>query len=258
MSIEKTKLPQEIEKRIRNRKEEMDKTIQPIEILIDLVGKGELDPWNLDIIAVADKFLSRVEAIEKEDLRVSANTLLCASILLRKKSDSLIREEFDEVDEEEDIGDNEEHVVEEDWTPEPYDMSKKTPELRFPARRKSKRSPTLVELIEELQNAINKKERKKERTKLKKEKRNRNEDTVKNLAHEENIEEKIDEMRDVLRQKFRNKSRVNFRDLVHLWTRSEVVSQFIPLIFLSHRGRINLEQNEFFGEIIIKPGLKDV
>ena len=63
---------------------------ESIGILLDLARSGEIDPWNIDIIDVTDKFLRKIEEREKIDIRVSARTLLYASILLRMKSDILV------------------------------------------------------------------------------------------------------------------------------------------------------------------------
>jgi len=50
----------------------------------------EIDPWNIDIIDVTDRFLAKIVEREKVDLRAPARTLLYASILLRMKSDVLV------------------------------------------------------------------------------------------------------------------------------------------------------------------------
>lgn len=60
-----------------------------IDILVSLAKSGEIDPWDIDIVDVTDRFLARVEELEKLDLRVSSRTLLFASMLLRMKSDAL-------------------------------------------------------------------------------------------------------------------------------------------------------------------------
>ena len=60
-----------------------------IDILVSLAKNGEIDPWDIDIVDVTDKFLAQVAELEKLDLRVSSRTLLFASILLRMKADAL-------------------------------------------------------------------------------------------------------------------------------------------------------------------------
>ena len=38
--------------------------IEPIEILVELASKGEIDPWNIDIIEVTDKFKDTLRMVE--------------------------------------------------------------------------------------------------------------------------------------------------------------------------------------------------
>ncbi|KPQ42043.1 MAG: condensin subunit ScpA [Candidatus Methanoperedens nitroreducens] len=54
---------------------------------------GEIDPWNINIVELTDKFLKLVDELEKMDLRVSGRTLLYASILLRMKSNAIVEVE---------------------------------------------------------------------------------------------------------------------------------------------------------------------
>ena len=56
---------------------------EPVEILVRLAESGEIDPWNIDIVEVTDRFLSELDRIQKLDLRISGRTLFFASTLLR-------------------------------------------------------------------------------------------------------------------------------------------------------------------------------
>ena len=53
--------------------------------LIDLLVKPdpEIDPWDVDLTQVTEKFLERIEAMGDRDLPARGRTLLYASILLR-------------------------------------------------------------------------------------------------------------------------------------------------------------------------------
>ena len=107
-----------------------------------MARNGEIDPWNVDIIDVTDRFLRKIEEREKIDIRVSARTLLYASILLRMKSDILVNvappeDEFQ--DEPPDFGD----IEAEDF-----------PILEPRLRHTGSRPVTLQELIDELQRAV--------------------------------------------------------------------------------------------------------
>jgi condensin subunit ScpA len=61
----------------------------PVEILVKMAERGEIDPWNIDITEVTDRFFVEMEKQEMLDLRLSARTLLYAATLLRIKSDYL-------------------------------------------------------------------------------------------------------------------------------------------------------------------------
>ena len=55
----------------------------PVEILVKMAEQGEIDPWNVNIIQVTDKFLAEMELHRTLDLRVSGRTLFYAATLLR-------------------------------------------------------------------------------------------------------------------------------------------------------------------------------
>jgi len=77
----------------------------PVEILVGLAERGEIDPWNINIIEVTDRFLSELERCRQLNLQVSGRTLFYAATLLRMKSEHLellsdpIEEGLDEDDE---------------------------------------------------------------------------------------------------------------------------------------------------------------
>ncbi|HOW04292.1 segregation/condensation protein A, partial [Methanospirillum hungatei] len=54
----------------------------PVEILVKMAERGEIDPWNVDITEVTDRFFVEMEKQEMLDLRLSARTLLYAATLL--------------------------------------------------------------------------------------------------------------------------------------------------------------------------------
>src|SRR5271163_2679587 len=61
-----------------------------IEILVHMAEKGEIDPKNIDIIDVTDRFLRAIAAAPKENLRQSGKILFHASVLLRMKAEALL------------------------------------------------------------------------------------------------------------------------------------------------------------------------
>ncbi|MDY6780259.1 MAG: segregation/condensation protein A, partial [Halobacteria archaeon] len=73
---------------------------EPIDVLVNLAREGEIDPWDIDIVEVTDKFLER---LDEADLARSGRGILYASILLRMKSDYLVEEGEEDEDEEEEF-----------------------------------------------------------------------------------------------------------------------------------------------------------
>jgi segregation and condensation protein A len=80
-----------------------------IALLIDLAERGEIDPWDVKVIDVVDRFLSQLQpgksgesgrAPYEADLSESGQAFLYASMLVLLKADNLTRSESHESDEE--------------------------------------------------------------------------------------------------------------------------------------------------------------
>ena len=69
---------------------------EPVEILYQLAKRGEIDPWNIDIVAVTERFLTELERRRELDLMISGRTIFYASVLLRMKSELLDGQEDDD------------------------------------------------------------------------------------------------------------------------------------------------------------------
>ena len=53
------------------------------EIIFDLINSDQLDPWNIDIVVLTDRFFQKIEKYEELDFFVSSKVLLAASLLSR-------------------------------------------------------------------------------------------------------------------------------------------------------------------------------
>lgn len=219
---------------------------EPIEILVDLAKQGEFDPWKIDVVKVADKFLERIESVEVPDLRLSGRTLFYAAILLRMKSEALFIEEEEDLDEdlEPDLLEIEEDMEGEVFTAP--DSIRVYPKLR----RKRKRPITLDDLITELKKAekveINRQRRQKARVEC-------DDALTKNVRecpHEEDIESKISKLREILKKREKEK-RISFSELTSGMEVRDVIDTYIPLLFLASRKEVRLKQDELFGELYI-------
>ncbi|MBC7114536.1 MAG: segregation and condensation protein [Archaeoglobi archaeon] len=205
-----------------------------------MAERGEIDPWNIDIVELTDKFLKKLEEMKKLDLRISGRTLLYAAILLRMKSDTLV---LGEEEEEENV---EEFIeLEEDF----YD-SAEYPEIKPVVRRFPRRPVTLQDLIEELKAAERVELRRYERRKKREE---RSKEDVTRIAHEEDVERSIESVRELLAREFEKRDTITFSYLVgEENSPKRKISVYLPLLYLAARGSIFLEQPEIFKEIYIK------
>jgi segregation and condensation protein A len=214
----------------------------PVEILVTMAENGEIDPWHIDIVEITDKFLNRIKELERLDLRISGRTLFYASVLLRMKSNALLEPEIAEDEgEEEGFFDDLTSLDVEDY-PIP------TP----PLRRKSMRPATLDELITELKKAEVVERRRRSRLEGKKRDVEKpNADKVFGIAHEENIERRVQLLNEKLCEVFKAADRITFNELLSQ-NGDDKVMTFLALLFLAGRRKIWLEQEELFGELIIR------
>ena len=63
--------------------------VDGIEILVNMARQGKIDPWNVNIIDVTDKYLTHLFQSKAQNLRLTGRTLLFAAILLKLKSNVL-------------------------------------------------------------------------------------------------------------------------------------------------------------------------
>ena len=69
------------------------------EIIYDLINTEQLDPWDIDIGILTNKYLERLKRLEDEDFFVSSKVLLAAAFLLRIKSELLLNKYLKSIDE---------------------------------------------------------------------------------------------------------------------------------------------------------------
>ncbi|MDI6825769.1 MAG: segregation/condensation protein A [Candidatus Aenigmarchaeota archaeon] len=211
------------------------------ELIYNIVSYEGIDPWDVDIVKLTDSFIKYIEGLKFLDFRIPAKVVLVAAILLKLKSDVLSPikgEEMEYLPEETLTADEFEQIREE--------LSRLT--LKPPIEIHVKRKVILDELVDALKKAM-RVEEKKGKIRKRLGKRLRSE-----IGEEIDIEIRIkDLMFEIDRLLAKLKSdKVEFSKIVEKWERDEIVKQFMPLLYLSCRGRVNTEQEEFFKEIWIQ------
>lgn len=212
----------------------MEEEITPVDILLQLVMMGKVDPWNIDIADITEKYIERLREMRDLDLRVSARAILAASILLRMKTEALLygREEKEEKEE-----DEERIRVEVDPV--------------VPPIRRVDRLYTLDDLIEALMDALEEAERKKPKVKKKV---NIEEEIFVVDDFRVDIEKHVTRLYEIVKEiHAETREKISFWDLVFDFSPKIVARTFLYLLLLSNMGKVELIQEEPFGEIYVLP-----
>jgi segregation and condensation protein A len=259
-AIEKLSIPQEPEKQ---ESEKIDPTLQcmvedPVEILVGLAERGEIDPWNINIIEVTDRFLSELERCRQLNLQVSGRTLFYAATLLRMKSEHLELSS----DSEESGGDEDDEFYGENFDVSldneidyqgrlgPIERLEQEIQRRLDRKNMRKSPVTLFELIIELKN-LEKEERRRRRISETGDDLLIYAEDVVGIAHDEDYQESAMTVLEECLDCISIEDEMTLAQICEKlgWGMPEV---YIPLLFLAHEGRCSLRQEEFFGDVYVQ------
>ncbi len=214
-------------------------------IIYDLINTEQLDPWDVDITLLANRYLERVRALEEANFFVSSKVLLAAALLLRIKSEILLNEYIPTMDEIL-FGKKEERPA---HVPERIELDEDIPLLlpRTPLPRFRKVS--LDELMSALGKAITTETRRIKRVVLA---RQQEYETALSLPKQKiNLQEEIVSVHNKLQDIFKDREEpLPFSELAGP-EREKRVSTFIPLLHLDNQQKVWLEQQGHFEEIWI-------
>jgi segregation and condensation protein A len=251
--------------------------LEKITSLIDQAERGEIDPWDVQVIAVIDGYLELMvpEATARgyeADLYQSGQAFLSASRLVLFKANTLIQLQL-AADEHEELADSEESSLPEDAT---HYQSHRLPLEKHLRRRPAampppKRRVTLQELIEQLQLMAQQLKQVQKDDKPVRSRRQPSLQTMRaalELAHQENLTEVAFELEQVLQRKVAElclqKNWLNLEQLLEWWTQtkqtnqhetkehSNLVSVFWALLLLCAQSKVELFQEEFYQDIKIR------
>ena len=234
--------------------------VDGIEILVSLAKQGKINPWNVDIVEVTDKYLMHLFQSKAQNLRLTGRTLLFAAILLKLKSNVL--EGLDILDFEppqEDAFNYDDEMpldYEEDYIPTNNVISiDEVLQRRTSVRLNHNRVVTLRDLIRQLefyemldkkQSLKNAHERAKRRVqnyaKL-------SPDDIINLAHDEYIEQGVQRLRANLTEILSRQDRIELNELTLLGM--DKISAYVSLLFLTVDTDYDLEQDEFYSDLYV-------
>ncbi len=237
-----------------------------IEILVAMAEKGEIDPKDIDIIDVTDRFLQAIAAAPKENLRQSGKILFHASVLLRMKAEAMlsISSEDDNfaIDDFMEFDENGSPIIY-DSRLQPVARQITIQDLeralvrRVHSKQFRQRRVTLEQLIEALREAEridDARQSKRRAPKIDLEGQHEINDVgdILDLAHDEDIEVIIQRIEEILSGFLTATDLVPLIELIRLLgAGGDWVDAFLAVLFLSNAGKILLEQEEFYGPLYI-------
>jgi segregation and condensation protein A len=202
------------------------------QILMELILTERIDPWNIDICIISDRFLAKVREMKKLDLLLPANVILAASILLRYKSSFL--KLYDPQPVQETLPVVEEFAAEE------------MPQLMISARIPPKRQISLDELTQEIERVI-----KYENNVYVPKHKGGIEETINFTLTQEDIEKKMDDVYERIKANADETGWTMFSNIIRDYERRDVVYALLSILHLTQRELVDIKQDQLFGELFI-------
>ncbi|MEL7036858.1 MAG: segregation/condensation protein A [Cyanobacteria bacterium J06592_8] len=270
----------------------LNKLSEGIALLIDLAKRGEIDPWDVQVIEVIDRYLSQLTPEHNSspgqnftELSQSGQAFLYASMLVLLKADSLMAvEESDE---------DGEMIADDEFLDENGLNSIQRPQnLERQIRRRNvgkspqKRRVTLQELIDQLQlmaTALAEQKKRPRRRRNSSEDRAKAAKAIAELAHQENLTEMATQLEELLSGQWSDLSVdwLDLEQLLVLWANAiapetlpaepaepveedneeensghkhhnDRVGIFWALLLLSAQSKVELSQEEFYKDIKVR------
>jgi len=214
-------------------------------IIYDLINTEQLDPWDIDLVMLATKYMERIRGLEEANLFISSKVLFAASLLLRIKSEILLNQYIPSLD---DIlfGRKEEKR----YVQERIELDEEIPELiqRTPLPRH--RKVTLQELMAALGKAVKTENRRIQ--KVVTAKQQEIETAIAIPKAKINIQDRIKNVYAVLKNVFSGReNKLAFSEFVEKHHNGERVETFVPLLHLDNQHKVLLEQEGHLEEIWI-------
>jgi segregation and condensation protein A len=259
-----------------------------IAFLIDLAERGEIDPWDVKVIDVIDRFLSTLKTQPlpqtanghspyEASLSESGQAFLYASMLVLLKADTLVRAEAEAQAAALEV---EEFVEEEDWAEVqlPRNLERHL-HRRAVAAPPQRRRVTLKELIEQLETmaeVMNDQAPRNRARRVRPQPVRQAVRAIAQLAHQENLSEIAAALEGFLDQYWDQVGGdlkwIDFEVLLEAWPQfqpeelkdshhfdtaeaayvHEKVGVFWGLLFLSAQSKVELSQDQFYQDLKVK------
>ncbi|MBD3248650.1 hypothetical protein GF336_01255 [Candidatus Woesearchaeota archaeon] len=217
-------------------------------LLYELVRSEDMDPWDINVSDLSQKFLDMVRQLKQMDFRISGKVVLASAILLKIKSKRLLGADLENLDRMFAQNDEEEEGLLDELEQEKIQQKEEHPNRplipKTPQARKRKVS--IFDLVNALEKAME----------VKKRRVMRDMPAVDVTIPEKKIDisQTIKDVYGRIRSYFikNTGSKLTFSKLIPSETREGKVYTFIPLLHLRNQRKIDLHQFEHFGDIEVE------
>lgn len=214
-------------------------------IIYDLINSEQLDPWDIDLVLLTNKYLEKIRELEEANLFISSKVLFAAALLLRIKSEILLNEYLPSLDailfgEKEEKKYIQERIELDEEVP---GLIPRTPLPRF-------RKVTLQELMAALGKAVKTENRRIQKVITA---RQQEIETAISLPKKTiNIKDKLKEIYGKVKSIFSSREeKLSFSELVEKHHNGDKIDAFVPLLHLDYQHKVLLEQESHLEEIYI-------
>lgn len=212
-------------------------------IIYDLIKTDQLDPWDIDIAVLAERYVEIIQQLEDMDFFISSKVLLACSLLLRLKSEILINSYIQDLNDalygKKDGKRYEIERIEIDENDLP-NLIPRTPMARH-------KKVTLTELMKALDHAINTESRR-IRKEIKGRQAHKAMLTVMPRDNYVPLKVRIKNIFNIVKVHLSDgSSSMKFSHLAS--SKEEKLASFVPILHLSNDGKLFLRQSAHFEDI---------
>lgn len=218
---------------------------QPWEETLEFLT-ADMPPQEIDIKILADRYRQYVSEMHEHDLSISAKAVrICAALLNMKTMAIYAPEETEKEEMEENPLNFEEQENEEEKEENPVEIG---PKLDIPVKNRPKRRMRFEELKAALDDALQVHERREERQEM------RIQMDQAFQIEEDDITDKLDSLMDSIISSVKSSDEsIEFENLLDQREREEKLEKFKHVLHLENDEKVSLIQEEFLGELHVRP-----
>jgi segregation and condensation protein A len=246
----------ERQKRFEQIKETSEKVFQLLfiedelswkDMIYALIEQEHMNPWDIDISLLSQKFLETLKKLKELDFRISGKMVLASAVLLKMKSEILIEEDIANFDNM--MNGIEENLPLDDHGQPIYDSSGR-PQIYPRTPQPRKRKVSVFDLVQALEKALEvENRRRKSKPNMKK--------IVLKLPEKrfdlgKSMEQVYGKVETHYKAKKNKGKALTFDELVPGESKQDKVLTFIPLLHLDNLRKVDVEQEKHFEKIYIK------